>query len=300
VCLVALLLLTALFRNNFIYAFVVVAVLAFFLGVFSRKRIALVAGTVLVSYLVIMNPLMSAFGIIKGSSVEMFSVPAVQLATVANKAEGLSAEESEFIATYVPDWEELQPTIADTVKENFNVAAIKDDPLGFVKGYVKIGLEHPKMYTNAFLRLSYGFWAPVNIDDSYKHVFRVNMFVRGNRGASEDFPAQDYIYFERNDSGSQFLKELQASTTQVQQLVPVASTLLQTGFWLWLFVGCVMWAFYQRRTQLGFILLVFGFYWLTMLLGPVSIFRYFFPLFVFVPVLITCLVLLGRKGYKKE
>jgi hypothetical protein len=72
--------------------------------------------------------------------------------------------------------------------------------------------------------------------------------------------------------------------------LPVVSNLFKPAFYCWTMFICALGFMYQRRKNM-LLFTVFPFMYLgTLLLGPVVIVRYLFPIIVFVPVLVTLLI----------
>lgn len=264
------LLLVFLFRHNGIFAFVFLLI-PLLLSEKQKRAIAAFALSLLASYALITGPLFGLLNPIPGGRTEAMSVPAVQLARVANMCNNLSTEDQEFIDTYVPDWPNYNESLSDPVKATFQIDAVSDNPLGFLFGYIRIGLEYPAVYTDAFLRLNTGFWSPITIRNNSPYS-GLNV-----REPSDARPESDYLYIKPQSIIPAEAKDcVQSAMTERYELyIPGIASLFQTGTILWSIVFYVFICLAQRRERRWFYPAVFFFgYWLTLLFGPISLFRY--------------------------
>ena len=71
------------------------------------------------------------------------------------------------------------------------------------------------------------------------------------------------------------------------QKIPVISMLFSSGFMIWIVFLYIAWCLYQRKYRYlvpaGFLVAL----WLTLLLGPVVLYRYVYPIVMSVPLLIS-------------
>ena len=179
-----------LLRNNAIYAFVLFSIPLVILS--SKKWPAIIFSIALVLGCLGVNTALSLTLETKpGGQAEMMSVPACQLARVANNVSNLTEEDARFIEDYVPSWRSYNESIADSVKNSFDMQRVKESPLGFLSGYLSIGLKYPDTFTDAFLKLSLGFWSPITNNNPY---CPTGMWAPG-----ENLPETDYIFIKHKE-----------------------------------------------------------------------------------------------------
>ena len=279
-----LLMLTAMFRNNAIYGFALFAVLLLVFGgklSMGRFKPAAFMGSAVLAWVIITGPVYGALGVAPIQSKEMMSVPAQQLATVAQQGENVTEEELSFIEKYVPDHAKLKEKIADPVKNNFNSKEMTEDPLGFAAGYLKIGFAHPVAYTNAFFRLELAFLSPFggNVKSAESTAAYVENRTKWNAPAI--IINEPSLAPALKGALTTFLKGDAVSC------VPLVSTFWQGGFWLWVVFLLLALCRYLRKQKIAFIAAFILCYWATVCVGPVAIFRYALPLVCCAPLLIA-------------
>ena len=298
VCLGVSLFVMFLFRNNGVYGFILFAIIIVVATRKFRKEIFAVSLSVVLAYGLLTGPLYGVFDIEAGGKQELMSVPAVQLARTMLNAKGLTDEQKEFIQNYVPDWEKYDDSLADPVKGSFQVEKVLEDPLDFVQGYTQLGLKYPGIYSSAFLRLSVGFWNPMDDYTFGEEQQGMAPFILGNRKPSELRPANEYIYMDTESflphSAYEALDKARISYPELS--VPGFASLFQTGTWVWLIAFYIVTCVYLRKRIYLIPALFFFTYWLTLLLGPVSIYRYTMVVFVCVPIFISVLTSFKYEG----
>ena len=161
-----------LLRNNGIYAFAVMLVLAIpVLAHFKRLGLGVVLLVPVALYCLISGPVYSLMGVQPGAAVgissarEMLSVPSQQIARVSlANPDALSPEEWQLLDKYYLDesfdyyW--VNPSISDLQKAEIDSNEITKDPLGYIRLYCSLGIKDPGNYIEAFLMNSLGFWYP--------------------------------------------------------------------------------------------------------------------------------------------
>lgn len=284
-----------MFRNNGAYGFVLFAVIAivFFSG--KRVKMAMFAVSVVAVYALITGPLYAVCGVRPGGSQEMMSIPAVQLARTINVApDSLSSEDREFIEEYVPDWKDYINEVSDPVKFTFNADKVKEEPMQFLSGYLKIGVAHPNIYTDAFLRLTIGYWSPwLNNDDQWY----MSPFGRAINTYPGEF-GEGYIYLEQASPLPNAVSQMwdRVQDDNLEQRIPGIATLFQTGTWVWFLLFLCAVCIRNRRYDALVICMFIWTYWFTLLLGPASMYRYSNVLFACLPALCVLLASLHSRA----
>ncbi len=273
-----------LFRNNALYALLLsLPVLCFLLR--AKKKAGRVswrsclAFTVLALVLSVAGnlALKTTLGAQNGSPREMLSIPLQQMARTRVKAEeSLPPEMRQTLDRYIPsEWvfAAYNPYLADPVK---NRAVIHDDPAGLIKTWIRLGLEHPQIYIDAFLETSVGYWFLE--DRSHAQIYGLGS-ESGFGYLSTDtrtMPAGCEIPQQSLLPGLRAVMEQIVSDNSYQN-IPILRLLFAPAFYWWL-------------------LCLYMCYYLTLLLSPAVLVRYMYPFVVTAPVLFCCLFRRPRTG----
>lgn len=294
---VLLAVLMLLFRNNAVYAFVVSApVVLLGLGerwqkensVQAKVRIGKNSGAARRRYLRMAFLILALYGISafllkaathaqSGSPREMLSVPLQQMARVRVEAEDqIDPVMREELDKYIPkEWvfAAYDPHLADPVK---NRAVIHDDPKGLIKTWVRLGLQYPTIYVDAFLDNSLGMW--YLWDTSHAQVYGIGT-QSGFGWLSTDnrtMPAGCEIVEKSLLPGLRAFMERIVSDNAYQKL-PFVRLLFAPAFYWWLLWLYLAAALYQKRKQETLAAVFLITYYLTLLLSPTVIVRYLYP-----------------------
>ncbi len=299
-----------LFRNNAVYAFVV-SVPIVWIGLGERRqkensvrakvRIGKNSGAARRRYLRTAFTILVLFGISafllkaathaqSGSPREMLSVPLQQMARVRVEAEDqIDPAMREELDQYISkEWvfAAYDPHLADPVK---NRAVIHDDPKGLIKTWVRLGLQYPTIYVDAFLDHSLGMW--YLWDTSHAQVYGIGT-QSGFGWLSTDnrtMPAGCEIVEKSLLPGLRAFMERIVSDNAYQKL-PFVRLLFAPAFYWWLLWLYLAAALYQKRKQETLAAVFLITYYLTLLLSPTVIVRYLYPLMVTVPVIFSCIL----------
>ena len=279
-----------LFRNNALYAMIAAFPVTFFLmgkRAHHSGRKAYVLATVCMLFLFAIAAA-GLKGVLKaqnGSPREMLSVPLQQIArTRVEHEEELEPELRQELDQYVSsEWvfAAYHPHLADPVKSR---AVIHDNPAGFIKVWIRLGLRYPQTYIDAFLDNSVGLWFLE--DQSHAEIYGkgkesgFGYLSTDNRTMPAGF---EIVEDSRLPGLRNFMEEI-VSENRYQD-IPVLSVIFAPAFYWWLLVLYLASAVYQRNWR-GMIPAVFlVMYYLTLLLSPAVLVRYMYPLMVSVPVL---------------
>lgn len=284
-----------LYRNNAIYAFAAFAV--FFVLWSKRERLVIL----LLCALILAGGKGLGIGVREavsgnpGSSIEMFSVPLMQMTRVGvMHGENLPYMDYLSIDFFVDDvnWEHYTPAIADGVKSNVNVSSFvnwSDNKLGFFQYWAKIGLKYPNEYIDAFLALTSGYW----FLDDVSHAEVLGYGDDSQLGLLYTFNASVSDVFEGVKSES-FLPGVR---TLYEKIVngnayynwPVISNLFKPAFYAWALLWIMASLWYLKKGRKLLLCLLPFFYFGTLILGPVVNMRYLYPVIVTIPVLVAWL-----------
>lgn len=281
-----------LMRNNAVYA-LLVSVPVVCIGL--RRKKALCKKYLLMSLLglglfVAANTGLKAItGAENGSPREMLSVPLQQMArTRVKEEETLSPQMRQELDAYLSsEWvfAAYNPHLADPVKLR---AVIHDNPVGFLRTWLQLGLEHPQTYIDAFLDNSIGYWFLE--DRTHAEIYGIGT-ESGFGYLSTDnrtMPAGCEIIEHSYLPGLRSMMEEIVSENAYQK-IPVIRILFAPAFYWWLLCLYLAVAIYRRQYRLILPAMFLVVYYLTLLLSPTVLIRYMYPFVVTVPAICCCL-----------
>lgn len=274
-----------IFRSQGIYVFLFSSVFGLFYLRKYWKRMLIIIVLPLLMYTIYSGPVTKALGGVKFDSIhEMMSVPAVQLSrALYYDNDELTAHQHQQIKNYIPDYALINGNagIADGMKNTFNTPLFRKNPINFVKLWVQVGLKKPLVYADAFSRLTIGLWYP---DMNYRDPQGYHPYweyISSPQNAQGTF----YTVKRQTPASMKWLSNLYNKLTYSNsyQKIPVVSMLFSSGFYVWAMFCYIAWCVYVKRyCYLYPASLVFGL-WLTLLLGPVVLYRYVFPIAISLP-----------------
>ena len=240
--------------------------------------------------------LKTTLGAQNGSPREMLSIPLQQMARTRVKAEeSLPPEMRQTLDQYIPSgwvFAAYNPYLADPVK---NRAVIHDDPAGLIKTWIRLGLEHPQIYIDAFLDTSAGYWFLE--DRSHAQIYGLGS-ESGFGYLSTDtrtMPAGCEIPQQSLLPGLRAVMEQIVSDNSYQN-IPILRLLFAPAFYWWLLCLYMAAVIYKRQYTLLLPAVFLVCYYLTLLLSPAVLVRYMYPFVVTAPVLFCCLFRRPRTG----
>lgn len=285
---IILVILMCMFRNNAIYALIFMMPVCFFCYKKDRKKLLLVTAGGICLYLAYQNVMLPKLGVTPGNMREMMSIPCQQMAKVyVETPDVYTQEEKEALFQLIPEKNindyQYRPMIADATKNYFNSEEFKSDLTKYAKLYVNIGLKSPRKYIEAFLTNSLGFWYP---NKSYPDERMFHPYMEFYM-ADPDLFKGDYIYLERKSMFPLYEKVLEKVIVDtVWEEIPLVSNLFVPGtYFLLLCFGIIVVCLKRSYSKL-LILGLWSGYWITLLISPVALVRYAYPV-------IFCLPLLG-------
>lgn len=225
-----------------------------------------------------------------GSPREMLSVPLQQMARTRVEAEEeLEPQMRQELDHYIPsEWvfAAYRPHLADPVK---NRAVIHDNPKGLIAAWVKLGLQHPAIYMDAFLDNSRGLW--YLWDASHAQVYGIGT-ESGFGYLSTDnrtMPAGCEIVEHSLLPGLRAFMEKIVSDNEYGKL-PVVRLLFAPALYFWLLQLYLVAALYRKQYWELFPTVFLAAYYLTLLLSPAVLVRYMYPIMATIPVILPRLM----------
>lgn len=227
------------------------------------------------------GPVYKILGVIPGSEAEALSVPMQQFARVmAYDGDTVSSKDRELIIQYIPDYERYTPRVSDSVKDRFNGEAFQQNKAEFIKLWARVGMEHPIVYLEAFLSTNIGFWYP-NMRHPDEGAF-LSYIVYDNteyKGEWPEIKRTSYV-----SSLSEFYRDFTQEGKYHE--IPGLYVFYSAGLMFWMICLCLGICIYKRNYMLLVPLSILVGLWGTLMLSPVVVFRYAYPLFTAFPVML--------------
>jgi hypothetical protein len=287
-----------IFRSQGVYVFIFSAIFGLVCLRKYWKRMLIIIIAPLLLYMVYSGPITSVLNGEKFDSIhEMLSVPCVQLSRAAyyDRSE-LTTSEKKQVKQYIPDYTTIKatPAISDSMKNTFNTPLFRKNPSRFITLWAKIGMKKPLTYVDAFARITIGLWYPdMNYRDpqAWHPYWEYTSTQQNSKGTY-------YIVGRKTPKGMEWLAHIYSKLTynNSYQKVPVLSLLFSSGFYAWVMFYYIAWCIYKKRYQYLYpAAVVFGL-WLTLVLGPVVLYRYVFPIAVVLPLLFAEAITANKNG----
>ena len=286
-----LVILGCLLRNNFLPA--ACGLVVFLLVSMKRKKnpkLLIASFTGVVLSVITLSVIYPAAGVASTESHEILSVPVNQLSAVyVHRYDQLSIAERFLIEEYM-EAGRYNPRLADSVKFTFADDLYDSDTSAFWDLYFHLLYKYPDEFINAFLTQNVQLWYPgAAVFDKYaarKYVETENVFVGAYPVVrNSKLPGLAFIYediFTRIENGG------------VIEALPFSLAIPFYTMILGMFI-----AIKRKRHGFGAAVFMALCLWGTYLLGPVSAFRYMYPFFLLIPVIVTPLFS-HEKSYVKE
>ena len=291
------------FRNNGLYAFLCLAVVLVIVCRKYWKNAVLLLLSVFIIWGVYTGPVYKALNISEGSVAEALSVPIQQLArAMRDNADELSVQDKKLIKEYLPTYDLYEPRISDQVKNTFNKNRFKENKMEFISLWVRVGLECPLTYLDAFASLNLGFWYP---DMIYRDPGAWHPYIEYCNSEAETAdvgkdPISEYTFVERTSYLPTLAKVYHKFAYEtIHQYLPVVSMLFSPGFAFWIICLGIMYCIYKKKYTMAVPFSILVGLWLTLMLSPVVLLRYAYPLIVSIPIVFVMTVdfQYERKGW---
>ena len=287
-------------QGKYIFAFAAVVMLIAFRRYWKQLAVSILS--VAIVFAVYSGPLSNALHAVKSDSIhEMMSVPCVQLSRAAViNADQLSKEELLLIKEYIPNYEAyyVTPAISDLMKNTFNSGRFSENPSEFIKLWLSVGIKSPKAYVDSWARLSVGLWYP---DMNYRDSAAYHPYWE-YESAGKYLEEQGFTVVDRQTPSSmQWLADFYRNFTynNIYNKVPVFSMLFSSGLPFWLLLIFAAYFVYAKKYRYLVPALVIFALWGTLLLGPVVLYRYIYPMMMSVPIMASTLAV-GRRQETQE
>lgn len=157
--------LATFYRNNGVYV-VLMTFTILTIMLIKQKRIRqsiIIAVSYLAVSFLLISPLVSRYSV-PTAAAESLGIPLQQVSRTVVLKGDMSKKDKKYLDKLLPisEYEEYSPMLVDSIKWNpkFNNQLLNDDPLRFIKVWARLLPKNFKVYVDAYLLNTYGFWAP--------------------------------------------------------------------------------------------------------------------------------------------
>lgn len=295
-------------RNNAYYVFLAFLVCLYFVQSRNKKRIFLGVITILVFATIYKGPLLDFFGVTKGTALkEALNMPLQQMACAyLQKPPKISDNHKKLLEKFIPVKALKEYSrytgISDYRKSNLNIKLVRNNLGEFFKLYVKIGLEAPDAYLKAAYLQNLGM---LYIDKKYQdtriwhsYLDYVNYDARKKTAyyiiieRHSLFPAYEkllsYLYGRLNNKKINywgFAGQAPAFFTSV----PILNVFCRASTYFWCLIYFLFFAAYKKYKEDFLYLALVVCFTLSVMFGPVILYRYYAPVMFAFPVIIAAL-----------
>lgn len=288
-------------KNNGIYLFLIAGTAMFFAIKQTKKQMAAVLLFGLLANGLISGPLYGALGIQKGSIREALSLPLLQIAIVVRDAPNtISPKDKASIANLLPYYSELgqryNPRISDSVKDGFNDGVFAQNKGEYLRLYLRLFAQNPKLYLRAFLEHTYAYYYPDNVFFDLATTSYPGYLSQ----AEESFVSFDSMA-GKYPQPHKALQEWVFTRSDKVFLVPGYALLFNCGFYYCAMLFCGLYVCYKKcHTKLLALALPFAL-WLTCLASPVNgSYRYSYPAVLAAPLIVGYMLFYSPKECLRE
>lgn len=283
------LLISMFLRKNGVYVSLILGIVVIVIERKNWKQILTIFLIPIILFKIVDGPIRNKMGIEDGSKLEMFSIPAQQMARIYKyDFDKLDDRQKEKIKFYITDnnIEDIyDPVLSDPIKAKLNADGINNKKMEFITFCIELAIKYPVRTIQSFLCTTYKFYY---ID---------NDVIRGIEKFKDQstYVINNMLPYEMNIKNNKFDLKLieQIDDNLYKKDIPVLSTLTGSGIYIIIYLICIGYLIYTKRYRLVLGFLPIFILLLTQFAGPVVDQRYSYSVF-------TCLpILLGITFYKK-
>ena len=261
------------FRNNGIYIFIFTVPFIIIFLKEKRKTMSIVCTSLLIFYFVIKGPVFNYFNVEKSKTAEAYSIPLQQMARVVALDYDINETDKKFLKEL---WEydkvatNYKNITSDPIKSITNNEVLKSNKKDFVKTYLSLLTKYPRVYIEAYIMETIGYWYP-------------DIIYWATGGESKGIFDEEKVY--NVPLTPSWYNQIIDYTTS--RSLPLSNILWSVGLaFIFLLISSFVTAFYNKKILLCYVPL-FGLWLSIMAATPVFCeLRYVYGLFTCIPLLI--------------
>lgn len=263
-----------LMRNAAIYLVAVLIIVLLFSFRKYKKAFLSLCMIFLISWL-FSRFFTDALHIAPGDIRENMSLPIQQLAAVAHSAHygtepvNITEEQLSAIHELIPA-ESLEVFLRDTVdlvKADFDTKTFSENPRKYISLYLAIGRQNPDIYIRAFRDMTVPY-------------FDMTKSLRRDLCLATTFPEISHLHISRYGLLPSYYSFLEEQVETDHYFL-----LLQPGISIWLMVIGIGISINRKNKEIFLCILPIAIYFIGLLLGPMALLRYLYPMMLATPLL---------------
>lgn len=232
--------------------------------------------------------LLPNIGVSKAQSIrEMSSVPSQQFARVYTY-DTIEPENLEKLKHFYNlenfNYYKINPSLSDLMKAGLDNDYTEKNLDDYAKLWISVGVKHPINYIEAFLLNTLGYWYPnKNYYDSriYHNYAYYNML-------DAKLWNKEYIDINRHSLIKPYDRALEYTFEKnIWKYIPIINSLFTIGFYFIIILySLIINLINKNKSILVPYSVIIGLYF-TLLLSPVAMLRYFFPILILMPIIFS-------------
>lgn len=283
-------LLSLFWRNNTVYAFIILVAIALLIYRKRWKQILFFAAVILLPYYIITGPLYDKLGVQNPHNlVESMAIPE-QTMIYAYILHGDEFKENEIAimnSVYFDSFSSIEECIgsyhqenSDYIRPHMNDVNMRRIGMSeFLKTWIDIGIRYPKDYLKAILANTAGYWYPFHSytgNGSDKYVEYTNStYAAGVHTERKNYaPRLSSLCFSL---GEKFTESMDGH--------PILEFVFSSACTLWLLIFAIYLIIIKRVPHLVLPAIFLSSIMITIFAGPLSLVRYIYPISVSLPLL---------------
>ena len=288
VALTVLIPLMLLFRNNASYAyvlFIAIAIIALIKKIISKRTISLIL-LLFVVYIIINKLLVWGLNATPTNLCEAASIPCMQMGRIYYESVA-DEEEMEIIDKYIAlDCTTYSPHLADEMKFYLRNVGTTSDFVEMLFSSAKLFVKHPLVSIESILYLHEGAWYLGDVShaeiygkgmEEKQGYLITNLYSGYGITPNSKIPGLEHV-LERLYSNNEYQKN------------PILTVIFSPAFYNWILIGCLFVFLYQKKYQELFVSTFLVCFAITVLLGPATLIRYYYPIIVSTPLIIAWVI----------
>ena len=282
-----------LFRNNAVYALIVLIPFAIIILIKNKKQLKNFLVIILISVIIyqLVNNLLFKLIHEESNGSDVWACTFAQATGKIASEKELTDTEKEKISLYFTNYEVIgkiyKPYIADYTMQLIKIDEIRKDKKEFFKFMAKLAQKYPREFIESYLNTIRGYW--YILDKSFSSVH--------NDDCPEKYGALELYCFKigknryevKDESKLPKLKEFYSRMfckNEYQNIYGIR-ILFQPATYFYILLACLLYSIYKKQKIEILIEMYLFLYFLTCFLSPGAIIRYIYAIIVCIPVIVS-------------
>ena len=282
-----------LFRNNAVYALIVLIPFAIIILIKNKKQLKNFLVIILISVIIyqLINNLLFKLIHEESNGSDVWACTFAQATGKIASEKELTDTEKEKISLYFTNYEVIgkiyKPYIADYTMQLIKIDEIRKDKKEFFKFMAELAKKYPREFIESYLNTIRGYWYILDKSFSSEH----------NEDCPEKYGALELYCFKigknryevKDESKLPKLKEFYSRMfceNEYQNIYGIR-ILFQPATYFYILLACLLYSIYKKQKIEILIEMYLFLYFLTCFLSPGAIIRYIYAIIVCIPVIVS-------------